>query len=115
MRTLDDLADFNFEIKYKAERDNIPADTMSRMLVKPCDDVEAKKDLLPVGLEVVQIIEGRADSMVESLYIVLKEHAQLYKLSVARPHNSEQLREILVTELVNNSEKYFDQLSKNKT
>ena len=58
MRTLNDLADFNFEIKYKAGRDNIPADAMSRMLVKPCEDVEARKDLLPAGLEVVQIIEG---------------------------------------------------------
>ena len=112
MRTMQDLADYNFEIRFKAGRDNVAADVLSRLPGGCPDGLCSSTAELPDGLEVLKVIEGGGDSMVSSLYWSLHHHQRTYDLKIF-PHSSVViLREQLVKELLDNSQRYFEALSK---
>ena len=69
MRTLNDLAEYDFQIRYKPEKKNWLADTLSRAQVVPLDSEENSCDLgfLPDGLELLACVDGGGDSLVKSL------------------------------------------------
>ena len=114
-RTLDDLKDFEFELRYKPGRDNIVADYLSRICVPNSDASDTVLDdptLLPDGLEVIRQVEGGGDSMVQSLYIVLQHHRKHCDPEIKVPITFHKLREDLVSKLIADPSRYGLQKSK---
>ena len=116
-RTLEDLSDFNYEIRYTPGKENAAADCLSR-LYDPTSvhDRATSTQLLgelPVGLYVISEVAGGGDSLLLSLHII-SERNLLKREAVSSPIH---LRELLVGELQNNSERYsitFDRLKRKK-
>ena len=113
-RTLNELEDYDFTIKYRPGAENEAADTLSR-IIKASEDMEekVKEEELPAGLRVTEKIDGGGDSMFKSLLIVLEnlndisDHCEL-------PENHEELRSKLVVHLLNNHLKFKLNLDKQR-
>ena len=100
-RTLQELSEFDFEIRYIRGRDNTTADALSRLpsLLSDRDPVELDPAFLPRGIDVLRRVDGGGDSMVESLLMVLAHHRSLgYAVSV--PSSAQELRVALVDKLL---------------
>ena len=103
-RTVEELSDFTFEIKYVPGQLNTAADALSRLgAVMPCNPNEITSPSLPDGL----IIDGMpspggGDSMFVSLYKCLSR----LPASVGLCSSESELRELLVDEAINNSSRY---------
>ena len=107
-RTLEDLSDFDFEIRYCRGRDNVAADALSRMGVADQKNEEVDDGYLPVGLKVLQKVEGGGNSMLLSLMASLNHHANFIDGDMKIPESPQQLREVLVGELLKQPNKYFN-------
>ena len=110
-RTLRELSEYNFVIKYTPGRANTAADTLSRMeKLGPPDeaDVQDYGDL-PAGLLLARTVPGGGDSLVESLHVA----ASFQQFGVTLPGTMCDLREVLVQELMRDTDGYF--LRKDKT
>ena len=107
MRTLNELAEFDFEVRYKAGKDNVIADTLSRLgdESSQLEEVEALGSL-PSGLGVFRVTPGGGDSMVESLLKVLKLHQSQYDSEVEIPESVLELRQSLVGEIISRPDHY---------
>ena len=105
-RTLEDLSDYNFEIRYTPGKDNAAADCLSRLYAQPCVTVEAENCLVPGRLSpdlyVAKEVSGGGDSLFESLHI-LSERSSLGRPSVPSPL---ELRLLLVDDLMKNPSEY---------
>ena len=105
-RTLEDLADFNFEIRYTPGKENAAADCLSR-LYNP-DNVHLSETAtfvpgrLPDGLYLCCEVSGGGDSLIDSLFIIL---SRVYK-SQHPPINQIHLRELLADEILINPRRY---------
>lgn len=114
-RTLRELEEFDFEIRYCRGVDNVAADYLSRI---PCCDREPSglldPEYLPDGLRIIRRVEGGGDSMIESLFAVMQHHKGKHECSFLLPSSVEQLRAILVNELLANSVKYGFSLGRNR-
>ena len=113
MRTINDLADYTFEIRYRPGRDNAAADAMSRIMDTPTVDeydalVNSKE--LPKGLFVPKLVEGGGDSMMEALLIVIEEIRD--ELEREGPTDKSELRKEMVDYLVENSKLFKIKLNK---
>ena len=110
-RTLEDLADFNFVIRYTPGRLNVAADTLSRL--KPLLDAGDKaqdepSDSLPTGLMCDGgPVPGGGNSLFEALLKTLKRVVQS-----GLPKNHIELRQILVDELLMHSERYYIEINR---
>ena len=106
-RILEDLSDFDFKIRYCRGRNNVAADALSRMAVADKKDEEVDDGYLPAGLNVLQKIGGR-NSMVLSLMANLNHHVNFIDGAMKIPESPQQLREVLVGELLKQPNKYFN-------
>ena len=95
-RTLEDLAQFNFKIKYLPGRENEAADILSRLEVeeqRQQEEEDCESVGLPKGLKVSEKIEGGGNSMfkavVSAMQDVFEEEEQLEHMEVRRKAVSE--------------------------
>lgn len=118
VRTMNELAEYDFEIRFRAGKDNIIADTLSRIPQNSAPvDAGYSPASLPSGLNVIRQIEGGGDSMVKSLLEVLEYHRGQYDPGMKVPSSDIELRQEIVTELMQNPEIYdikLDKVTKNK-
>ena len=108
-RTLDDLKDFTFELRYKPGRDNIVADYLSRIkppLTDGTDDAFDDPNALPEGLELINQVQGGGDSMFHSLIIGLQHYKKHRDPHMTLPLNVQVLRENLVSQVIANPNRY---------
>ena len=108
-RTVDELSDFVFEIRYVPGRLNDAADALSRIGSVPLPETQTCSPSLPKGLMICgEKAEGGGDSMLVSLLRTLSSVVDSRNL----PGNHVELRALLVDELLNNSTKYNLNLDK---
>ncbi|CAF3481397.1 unnamed protein product [Rotaria socialis] len=96
-RTLEDLADFTFKVHWVPVESNVVADALSRMHEKTTQGVISEERVDPLGGSLAEIkVEGGGDSLVKcfALWLYGSESRHL------------EIRETLVTELLNNQKKY---------
>ena len=100
-RTLRELSEYNFVIRYTPGRENMAADALSRMIHVSEEARENLPDegVLPKGLFASREVPGGGDSLVESLYVAGKFLDGL-------PLSSGELRSILVNELIRDPDGY---------
>lgn len=94
-RTLEDLADFEFKIRYTPGSSNLAADALSRLSVPLFGVPDVKSEFfakLPSGLSVIKDIPGEGDSMLDSLLVLLEE----ISLNLSFPESSMKSRQLLV-------------------
>ena len=109
-RTLEDLAEFSFEIRYTPGPQNQAADTFSRLLGTPKDADSYKivtNDSIPVGLTPLPIVPGVGDSMFAALipaYEFLRGKEPVNYPSVCSSPG--ELRKQLISELINKPKRY---------
>jgi hypothetical protein len=115
-RTLHELEEFDMEIRYIKGESNTAADTLSRMVHLNQDHHAEEVDpgYLPQGLKILQYAEGGGDSMVQSLFLVLQHHQSQMDPNIPLPGDRDELRVLLVEELISHPEKYHFSLSKHK-
>ena len=99
MRTLNELAEFDFEVKYRPGPDNFIADTFSRLPGLARSETGPVSTCLPDGLEVISQSIGGGDSMIDSLCTVLLCHVQNYAPCMVVPSATE-LRHMVVAEIL---------------
>lgn len=107
-RTLEDLADFNFVIRYTPGSLNTAADTLSRLrriIEEPAPQQHVAP--LPVGLHLGHPTPGGGDSMFISLLVALQAC-----LEDTPPATHQALRELLVDEMLKNGPKYGVELNR---
>ena len=108
MRTVEELAEFDFEIIYRPGKDNEAADFLSRSNDLDKEDNEEINDFkyLPPGLMKICEVPGGGNSMFESLLIVMKEGKDFYGYDGIVPEDHILLRETLVAEVGRNWKEY---------
>ena len=107
MRTLQELEEFNFEVRYRPGKDNQVADILSRIektpnLTKSSEVTTA----VPEGLHLIRCVQGGGNSLVESLWEVLRNHKFLRDSDTLLPSDCQALREELAIELLSRPEFY---------
>lgn len=102
-RSLEDIGEYDFQIKYLPGSQNEAADFLSRMWNRdPLQNGDTTG--LPKEFKVIQKIDGGGNSLFESLFVAmeyLSEHDD-----DELPENSVQMRKDIVSEMVNNMKKY---------
>ena len=103
-RTIEDLADYSFVIKYAPGKLNTAADILSRRDWSSVAEEVASEEMtsLPAGLILLETVPGGGDSMVVSLHIVCRQ----MDLKVKPPASASELRRLLVAELQRAPESY---------
>ena len=106
-RTLDDLAEYNFSIKYKPGSLNVAADLLSRLTMPVYNDVPITKNFkdIPKGFQILTKVDGGGDSLFESMFLAVQYETDDEFMAVF-PDNFDDLRTVLVNELVENASKY---------
>ena len=106
-RTLEDLAEYNFEIVYQPGHLNQAADMLSRVRLSTPEEVELPSKFIPDGIGRLIAVPGGGDSMFESLIKAYNE----FKIAKKRQDNmtltsETTLRTELVTDLINNPKRF---------
>lgn len=104
MRTLNDISDYDFEIRYRPGKENIIADAMSRLGKGSTNNELNVTHGLPEGLMVLRRIEGGGDSMFLALQACLEDLG--VSAGTVVPEGDKELREKLVAEVLGNVVKY---------
>ena len=113
MRTIEELAEYDFQIRYKPGQDNVVADVMSRPVVEePTEEFETKQHgLLPEGMAVLEEVKGGGDSMFIALFILLRYFSSECKAQEI-PDSPAKLRYSLVKRLLDDHKKYGVKVNK---
>ena len=106
MRTLNELAEYDFEVRYRAGKENCIPDTLSRLHVDFSIVNEGVPVDLPDGVTVICEVVGGGDSMVESLFIVLQRRLSPWESVMPLPACPGELRIALCDELVQHPHRY---------
>ena len=114
-RTLDDLLDYDFEIRYKPGKENIAADYLSRLSSPEPIDSNFDPKLLPLGLEIIKEVEGGGDSLFISMLLLLQQYKKYHDNHISFPESSAKLRELLIDKLIAYPSKYGLKPCKNLT
>jgi hypothetical protein len=114
-RTLQELAEFDFELRYCKGTDNTAADALSRISGTSLTSQPTcqNPDFLPPGLNVLKKVPGGGDSMLHSLLIVMENHRNHVNPDFVVPESIQALRVALIHELLTNGRAYGIQPSKN--
>ena len=107
MRTVSELEDFNYTLRYQPGVENQAADGMSRIIQKSKQEYNAEElnnHELPKGLVVLKNIAGGGDSLFEALYLILENIRESIHIEI--PHNSHELRKTLVDKLLQDPSRY---------
>ena len=99
MRTLTELSEFDFEVRYKPGPENFLADTFSRLTEHNHRSEEGYVSPLPRGLKVMKLIAGGGDSMVQSICSFLQWYQCNFQPDLVVP-TPEDLRCSVVDELL---------------
>ena len=112
MRTLNELEDYQYTIRYKPGCENDAADCMSRIIQNSNDEnqTETQSSELPKGLKLLEKSEGGGNSMFESIFLLLEENKE--ELDAQLPDNQLELRKYLVEHLMENPTKFDIKLDK---
>lgn len=102
-RTLEELAEYNFDIKYYPGKSNIVADSLSRLESEHEEKIE-RVGKIPNNLRIAKEIKGGGDSLFKALLYSLKEEAKESKVKI--PDDHVELRKMVINEILNNMEKY---------
>ena len=115
MRTLTELGEYDFEIKYRPGEKNEAADFLSRLGTpkEPAAMEYFDHKFLPKELKKICEVAGGGNSLFESLLIALKESKENEEYAGDQPDDCQKLREELVSELIKNITSY--RLENNKT
>ena len=113
MRTLNELSEFDFEVRYRPGGENEIADLLSRLPSSSSFSLEGVElSALPLGIQLLSIVPGGGDSLVESLFRVF----QHYKLSMDSdflvPCTVADLKSVLVDDILTHPECYNVSLTK---
>lgn len=113
LRTLNELADYDFVIHYRPGKDNVAADALSRMHGSGLEVAHSiDPEYLPDNLERVTAVPGGGDSLFLSLLVLLRLHHRVDCPVSQIPTSAEELRVQLVEEVLCHSEKYGLKLDK---
>ena len=103
-RTLEELAEYEFDIKYRPGKENQAADYLSRLESgEESVSVPGSHKYLPEGLKIICKMEGGGDSMCEALLVAMRHETQN---SSDLPESHSALRSLLVSEMLANPGKY---------
>ena len=111
-RTLSDLAEYDFVIKYRPGAENSAADAMSRIVKVPTEDEYKEivhRNELPVGLRVLRKVEGGGNSLFESLFLCMEDNDIDHGVS-----DHSELRVVLVEEISDNPRRYNIEIDKDR-
>ena len=114
MRTMDELAEYDFVIRYIPGRDNEAADALSRILQDPAEPEESEgtmECILPQGFEVREPVPGGGDSLFTAVIRCLMR-TRPADLLIPVPETATQLREKAVDHMLKNPGKYGLKLNK---
>ena len=107
IRTMNELAEYDFDVRFRPGRDNFVADTMSRLYTPPeIEDHEELGPQLPEGIYVSKPAVGGGNSLVDSLWSVLTTFKLHERPELKTPSNSGDLRRALHGELCKDPTKY---------
>jgi hypothetical protein len=107
MRTLNELGEYDFQVHYRAGKDNVIADTLSRVTsTPPLPATFPSPEVLPPGIDLLESVNGGGDSMVSSLLSVLHHQKNMDKCNFPLPTSTDDLRNVLVDEVSNHPELY---------
>lgn len=103
-RTIQELAEYDFEIKYHPGTLNVAADALSRLPVtENLSKPEEVKEDLPKELRVYKKVDGGGNSMFESILICLKDSEDE---NPNIPKDIDQMRQEVINELIKYPTKY---------
>ena len=108
MRILDELAEYEFVIRYLPGSDNSAADAMSRILLGPDnagDMLLPDHCALPEGFVVQEYVKGGGDSLFAALILCMKR-IRKEELTRSMPEDETQLREEAVDHVLQHPQKY---------
>ena len=107
MRTVTELAEYEFEIKYRPGVDNEAADFLSRLNDgEPRYEEVVDHKYLPKELKKLCDVPGGGDSMFESIWLALKESKENEDYKGDLPESYDALRNTVVEELSTNMKEY---------
>lgn len=111
MRTITELSEYDFLIRYRPGMENGAADAMSRIVtITEAAGEDHETDLFPKGLELLKEVKGGGDSFFESIYSLLKEYRADRKYDL--PENLLELRRVLTDHILNNTKVFKIKLNK---
>ena len=104
-RTLSELEEYEFEIRYRPGPQNEAADALSRIVeaVESTDLIDG--NYLPKGLKIVEKIDGGGNSLFEALLVIL-DRANKFTGKFEGINNCQDLRTLLINHLLTNTSKF---------
>lgn len=108
-RTMNELTEYDFEIRHRPGKENRVADILSRLnppLLPESETALTGHVGLPEGVSTLKVMESGGDSLVRSLWEVLQHHRGHYNPSLPVPPEDLALRRRLATELLERPETY---------